>query len=76
METSLDGQHGGKNAGRACWVVAGTLCEGEVQGAFADKYDDCRQCSFYQRVREEEMPDYKIATTLLRIMRDAKGRRG
>jgi hypothetical protein len=52
--------------------VAGTLCEGETQGAFADKYDDCRQCEFYQLVKAEEMPDYKIATTLLRIMREAK----
>ncbi len=40
--------------GRICWVVAGTLCEGKVQGTFAQKYEDCRKCEFYQkRVRRE-----------------------
>ena len=28
---ALDGVHGGCGAGRACWVVAGTLCGGTVQ---------------------------------------------
>lgn len=27
--------HGGKNAGRACWAVSGTLCMGKAQGTFA-----------------------------------------
>ena len=36
-EKSLDGVHGGRDAGRACWVVAGTLCGGNVQGMFAEK---------------------------------------
>ena len=31
-EKRLDGAHEGVNAGRACWVVAGSLCKGEVQG--------------------------------------------
>ncbi len=34
--------------GRVCWVVAGTFCEGKVQGTFAQKYEDCRKCDFYQ----------------------------
>ena len=54
VDTNLDGSHDGKNAGRACWVVAGTLCEGEVQGTFAKKYVGCEQCDFYQAVVEEE----------------------
>jgi hypothetical protein len=33
----LDGTHGGKNAGRACWIVSGTMCGGNVQGTFAKK---------------------------------------
>jgi len=34
LERMLDGVHGGKNAGRACWVLAGTMCGGKVQGTF------------------------------------------
>ena len=41
-ESKLDGIHGGKNAGRTCWVVAGTLCRGVKQGTFAQKYSSCR----------------------------------
>jgi hypothetical protein len=43
----LHGVHGGMNAGRACWVVAGTFCEGEVQGTFAQKLGDCMKCDFF-----------------------------
>lgn len=39
------------NFGRVCWVVAGTFCEGKVQGTFAQKYEDCRKCEFYQKRR-------------------------
>ena len=39
------------NFGRVCWGVAGTFCEGKVQGTFAQKYQDCRKCKFYQSVR-------------------------
>lgn len=37
------------NFGRICWVVAGTFCEGKVQGTFAQKYEDCEKCEFYQK---------------------------
>lgn len=41
------------NFGRVCWVVAGTFCEGKVQGTFAQKYDDCRKCDFYQMLKKQ-----------------------
>jgi len=50
----LDGVHSGTNAGRACWVVAGTFCGGEVQGTYANKSTNCRQCDFYKLVEKEE----------------------
>jgi hypothetical protein len=53
---SLDSIHGGQNAGRACWVVAGTLCKGQAQGTFAQKYKNCESCDFYSMVRTEESP--------------------
>ncbi|HAM51340.1 MAG TPA: hypothetical protein DCP92_11865 [Nitrospiraceae bacterium] len=54
IETHLTGVNGGKNAGRVCWVVAGTMCGAAVQGSFALKYKSCEQCDFYQAVKEEE----------------------
>lgn len=64
-EKRLDGTHDGVNAGRACWVVAGTLCKGEVQGSFAQKYKNCERCDFYQKVKEEEFPKFKFSAVLL-----------
>ncbi len=31
-----------------CWSIAGTACHGEVQGQFAQKLGDCRECVVYQ----------------------------
>lgn len=41
--------------GRVCWVVGGTYCEGRVQGTFAQKCEDCKKCSFYQKVLSGEI---------------------
>ncbi len=54
VETKLDSVHGGKNAGRACWVIAKTLCHDAVQGSFANKHKNCPSCDFYHLVEEEE----------------------
>jgi two-component system NtrC family sensor kinase len=40
------------NFGRICWAVAGTFCEGKVQGTFAQKYEDCGKCDFYRMTRK------------------------
>ena len=40
------------NFGRGCWVVAGTFCAGKVQGTFAQKYEDCRKCDFFQMAKK------------------------
>ena len=44
------------NFGRVCWAVAGTFCEGKVQGTFAQKYESCKKCEFYKKVRSGEKP--------------------
>ena len=54
------GNNGGRNAGRTCWAVAGTLCRGEVQGRFAQKLPECMQCDFYQLVKKEEGADFAL----------------
>lgn len=53
-DTSYDGIHSGKCAGRICWAVAGTFCGGRAQGSFADKRGTCLNCDFYKLVQEEE----------------------
>ncbi len=70
--TVLDGVHNGKDAGRACWVVAGTMCNGKVQGLFAQKYNDCKLCDFYQKVKEEEGKDFLITVDLIKMIEYGK----
>jgi hypothetical protein len=65
VEGRLDGVHGGRNAGRACWIIAGTLCGGEIQGTFARKYASCEKCDFYIKVMEESFPDFTFSSVLL-----------
>ena len=52
----LSGVHDGQNAGRACWVVAGSLCGGKIQGAYAQKLHNCWKCDFMNVVKKEEDP--------------------
>ena len=69
-EERLDGVHNGEKAGRACWVVAGTYCNGTVQGKFAQKYSTCMNCDFYQKVLEEEGHKFEITLRLMKRLRD------
>lgn len=69
-EQRLDGIHGGKNAGRACWVIAGTYCDGKVQGTYAEKERNCLACDFHRMVRSEESQqgEFKMLPDLLMII--------
>jgi hypothetical protein len=69
-EKKLDGMHEGRNAGRACWVVAGMLCKGEVQGIFAKKFEACEKCDFYIQVRDEEFPKFVFSSVLLNTLQE------
>ena len=51
-----DGVNDGQNGGRFCWAIAGTLCQGKVQGTFAQKALDCMKCEFYAQVVHEQGP--------------------
>ncbi len=64
-EKKLNGIHQGRNAGRACWVVAGTFCCGTIAGSAAQERDTCTSCDFYQLVRKEEQADFVFSGTLL-----------
>jgi hypothetical protein len=68
----LEGVHGGRKAGRACWVVAGTFCDGAVQGTFAQKYQDCSVCEFYKQVRRDEGTKWQTPLVLLKKLKVLK----
>ena len=70
-DSRMNGVHGGKNGGRACWVIAGTLCNGKVQGTFGAKYKTCEQCDFYQNTRTEERTDFKLSVFLMNKLKPA-----
>lgn len=63
----LDGVHDGTNAGRACWIVAGTLCDGEDQGDFMQKMQNCGHCDFYLTVKAEEAENLQMTHSLLKL---------
>ena len=65
----MDKINGGSNGGRTCWVVAGTLCGGRIQGSFAQKIANCMGCEFYIKVRSEEGDFFKMSKDLLAIIR-------
>jgi len=44
-----------QSVGRSCWLVAGTLCGGIVQGDHAQKLKNCKECQFYIKVKKGEL---------------------
>lgn len=60
VATEADGINYGKNAGRVCWAIAGTYCEGKVQGSFARKRKTCMDCEVYKKVKKEEKEKFKL----------------
>lgn len=61
LAEEIDGVNDGKNGGRICWAVAGTLCDGECQGTFAQKLLHCVNCEFMKQVTQEEGREFKIS---------------
>jgi protein phosphatase len=57
---AFDAFNNGVNAGRSCWLVAGTFCDNKIMGTFAEKIDTCKNCGFYQKVQEEEHSFRKV----------------
>ena len=66
-ERKLDGVHGGINAGRACWIIADTLClenESRIENYCTTK------CNFYSVVKKEENYNFKEAIDLLSYLKN------
>ena len=68
VDKVLAGVNRGKYAGRVCWVVAGTMCGGEIQGSFAQKCESCEQCDFYNFVKEEEGDNFVPLEVLMSLL--------
>ncbi|MBI5631947.1 MAG: hypothetical protein HZA15_00475 [Nitrospirae bacterium] len=71
-EKKLHGTHSGKNAGRSCWIIAGTMCGGSKQGSHIDKEHGCLRCNFYESVKKEEFSKphgFKLSASLLEILK-------
>ncbi|OFX60381.1 MAG: hypothetical protein A2046_10515 [Bacteroidetes bacterium GWA2_30_7] len=66
IEKKVDGINSGKNAGRACWAVAGTLCGGKIQGEYATKMQNCLACEFYTVVQDEEEDEYVLTKEIIK----------
>ena len=49
-----NGINSGKNAGRICWAVAGTLCGGRVHCEQAVREVSCMACKFFKKVKNEQ----------------------
>ncbi len=62
---TLDGMNHGRNGGRSCWVIEGTLCDGYPHGDFERKRCECAKCSFMKRVEVEEGLDFISIERLL-----------
>jgi len=68
VETRVNLVNDGKNGGRSCWAIAGTLCKGERQGTFAMKIANCMNCDFYKQVHAEAGSDAAKATSILKLI--------
>jgi len=69
-EKKLNGMNDGKNAGRICWVVTGTMCKDRIQGSYDFKFNKCVSCSFYKLVKDEEGNNFVDSDALLRKLEE------
>jgi hypothetical protein len=53
-EIRANGFNSGKNGGRVCWTIAGTLCKTEIQSTSDPKKSSCEKCDFFKKVQAED----------------------
>lgn len=54
----------GLYGGRFCWAIAGTFCQGIVEGTFAKKLWNCLNCDFLKSVHYEEGGNFILTPTI------------
>ncbi len=65
-ETRLNNINYGKNGGRACWGVPGTLCCGDFQNNNVLRLAACAKCDFYQLVSDQEDWNYHDTKAIMK----------
>ena len=58
-EKAFQGTNEGKNGGRYCWHVSGTLCDGQVQSDYLEKTKKCMKCKVFEQVKKEEAEEFE-----------------
>jgi len=64
----LDGIHGGKNGGRACWIIRDVTCGSTLQRMFIPHCLACFSCHFRRSVMNDEGPDCIISDSFLTLL--------
>ena len=54
----------GQFAGRFCWAIAGTFCQGIANGTFAIKLPSCVNCDFLKTVHYEESGSFILTPSV------------
>jgi signal transduction histidine kinase len=60
IAAAADGVNQGKNGGRICWEIAGTMCFGRRQPSVPRKRPLCHLCPFFLRVQQEEGARFQL----------------
>ncbi|KPJ52930.1 MAG: hypothetical protein AMS16_05755 [Planctomycetes bacterium DG_58] len=58
-DEASNGINGGKNGGRLCWAVGGTL-SGSLELAICAQKTNCLDCDFFERVKSEEGSAFQL----------------
>jgi hypothetical protein len=66
---AADGFCGGKNGGRACVYIIGTLCDGVCQRTYKEKRPFCDNCEFHLQLKKEFPKEMTILSYLVYIER-------
>jgi hypothetical protein len=67
-ETRLNGINGGKNGGRSCWLIPGTLCGRRIQRSLISKSLTCKLCDFKSFVLREENSNCVVSDKFLNML--------
>lgn len=66
------GTNQGKYCGRFCWTVTGTFCEGQQQGNYANKLENCLKCGFIRQVHKDEDKDFVLTPNFTKKSNNCK----
>lgn len=79
IKKELDGVNEGKNGGRACWAMLGTLCHGadgipRSQDTYTQKLGRCTQCRFYELVAIQQEDELIKTEEIFKILESGEGK--